>query len=197
MGTLPRHQIKSWSKGWILQSWSWLSIFRLRCQGVVVGADTWILGFPDVKLTPGSRIEIGPGASIFSTPLANPLRPSSRTALLTLQPNAFLKIEAGAGISSSVISCSQSIEIGENSLIGAECLIFDSNFHEVPLGEGKAVETAAIKIGRNVFIGTRSLILPGVQIGDGAVIGAGSVVTSSISARTLAAGNPARKIKEL
>jgi acetyltransferase-like isoleucine patch superfamily enzyme len=50
-------------------------------------------------------------------------------------------------------------------------------------------------IGSTCFIGARSLILPGVRIGDGCVIGAGSVVTSDIPPNCLAVGNPARVVR--
>lgn len=52
------------------------------------------------------------------------------------------------------------------------------------------------RIGRNCFIGGRSLILPGVTIGDNCVVGAGSVVTKSVPPRSLVAGNPARILRE-
>lgn len=52
------------------------------------------------------------------------------------------------------------------------------------------------RVGANCFIGGRSLILPGVEIGDGCVIGAASVVTRSVPPRCIAAGNPARVIRE-
>lgn len=52
------------------------------------------------------------------------------------------------------------------------------------------------RIGKNCFIGGRSLILPGVEIGDNCVIGAGSIVTKSVPARSLVAGNPARILRE-
>jgi len=52
------------------------------------------------------------------------------------------------------------------------------------------------RIGKNCFIGGRSLILPGVEIGDNCVIGAGSVVTKSVPPRSLVAGNPARILRE-
>lgn len=52
------------------------------------------------------------------------------------------------------------------------------------------------RIGEDCFIGGRALILPGVEIGDGCVVGAGSVVTKSVPARSLVAGNPARVLRE-
>jgi acetyltransferase-like isoleucine patch superfamily enzyme len=51
------------------------------------------------------------------------------------------------------------------------------------------------RIGKNCFIGGRSLILPGVEIGDGCVVGAGSVVTKSVPAGSIVAGNPAQIIR--
>lgn len=51
------------------------------------------------------------------------------------------------------------------------------------------------RIGANCFVGGRSLILPGVEIGDNCVIGAGSVVTKSVPAQSLVAGNPARILR--
>ena len=51
------------------------------------------------------------------------------------------------------------------------------------------------RIGRDCFIGGRSLIMPGVEIGDGSVVGAGSVVTKSVPAGSVVAGNPARILR--
>jgi maltose O-acetyltransferase len=56
---------------------------------------------------------------------------------------------------------------------------------------------APIHVGNNVWIGAAALILPGVTIGDGAIIGAGSVVNKDVPARCLAAGSPVRVIREL
>ncbi|WP_243642373.1 acyltransferase [Marinobacterium mangrovicola] len=52
-----------------------------------------------------------------------------------------------------------------------------------------------IKIGSNCFIGANSIILPGVEINDGCIIAAGSVVTKSISPNSIVAGNPAKVIR--
>ncbi|MEE9330725.1 MAG: acyltransferase [Methylophilaceae bacterium] len=52
------------------------------------------------------------------------------------------------------------------------------------------------RIGKNCFIGARSIILPGITIGDGSIVGAGSVVTKNIPPNVAVAGNPAKVIKE-
>ena len=107
-------------------------------------------------------------------------------------------IIVGAGTllnaNASIFSC-RHVEIGANCLIGDQVSIFDSNFHAVD--EGGVAREAPVKIGRNVWVGFRAIILAGVEIGDHSVIGAGSVVTKSIPSRVLAAGNPARIIREL
>ncbi len=52
-----------------------------------------------------------------------------------------------------------------------------------------------VRIGRNCFIGGRSLIMPGVEIGDSCIVGAGSIVTKSVPDNCIVAGNPARVLK--
>ncbi|WP_245622456.1 acyltransferase [Litoreibacter arenae] len=52
------------------------------------------------------------------------------------------------------------------------------------------------RIGRNCFVGARSIVLPGVRVGDGAIIAAGAVVTKDVPARCIVAGNPARIIQQ-
>jgi acetyltransferase-like isoleucine patch superfamily enzyme len=90
------------------------------------------------------------------------------------------------------------IEIGDDCAIGSNC-IFADHHHSDALGPIRMRDhetlTAPIKVGNNVLIGGNSVILKGVQIGDGAVIGVGSVVTDSIPPREVWAGIPARKIR--
>jgi maltose O-acetyltransferase len=57
-------------------------------------------------------------------------------------------------------------------------------------------ENGCITIGNNVWIGTGAIILPNVNIGDGVIVGAGSVVTKSFSANQVIGGVPAKSIKE-
>ena len=88
------------------------------------------------------------------------------------------------------------IEIGDGSLIGHNTTIATLNHDFNPL-KRQNLTPRPVKIGKNVWIGSDCTILPGVEIGDGAIIGAGSVVTKSIPANTIAVGNPARVIKEI
>lgn len=101
--------------------------------------------------------------------------------------NLFLKSE-GAGI-----------RIGKDGLFGANIEIFDSNFHELHPDRRRGGKPALspVEIGDNVFVGMGVKILKGSTIGSDSVIGAGAVVTGEIPAGVIAAGNPARVIREL
>ena len=90
------------------------------------------------------------------------------------------------------------IQIGDHSLIGEFVTIRDAN-HGIEPGQlirGQKHNSSAIRIGSDVWIGRGACILPGVEIGDGAVIGANSVVTRSIPAGAIAAGVPAKVIRQ-
>ncbi|TVP78938.1 MAG: acyltransferase [Puniceicoccaceae bacterium] len=84
------------------------------------------------------------------------------------------------------------VVIGAHTKLAEFVTITDSTYHAV--APGQSVRIASIQIGRNVWIGTRAIILPGVSIGDHAVIGAGAVVTSDVPPRTVVGGVPARPI---
>lgn len=100
----------------------------------------------------------------------------------------------------TIISDGAGIEIGENCLIGYDFEALDSDFHELnPLNRfgGKNITRKKVKIDDNVFIGNRVSILKGVTIGKNSVIGNGSVVTKDIPPNSIAAGNPAKVIRNL
>lgn len=88
------------------------------------------------------------------------------------------------------------IEIGDGSLIGHNTTIATLN-HDFNPDKRANLHPSPVKIGKNVWIGSDCTILPGVEIGDGTVIGAGSVVTKNIPANSIAVGNPARVIKQI
>jgi acetyltransferase-like isoleucine patch superfamily enzyme len=101
--------------------------------------------------------------------------------------NLFVKSE-GAGI-----------RIGADGLFGANVEIFDSDFHDLDPTRRKDGDQRMkpVEIGDNVYVGMGVKILKGASIGSDSVVGAGSVVTGAIPAGVIAAGNPARVIREL
>lgn len=90
------------------------------------------------------------------------------------------------------ITCGADITIGEHTAIGPDVIIRSVDGHHI-IGTHDSKE---ITIGNHVWIGQRTIILKGVKIGDGAVIGAGSIVTSDIPAHSLAVGIPAKVVKK-
>lgn len=90
------------------------------------------------------------------------------------------------------IRCHDCISIGNGCAISHDFTVMDSNAHEL----NGSRYTAPVKIGDSVWIGTRVTILPGVEVGDGAVIAAGSLVNRNVPAGTLVGGVPAHVLKE-
>lgn len=114
--------------------------------------------------------------------------------VITAFPDSRLEIEDCVYMNDGVnICCSQYIHIGSYTKIADHVIIYDTDFHAI--SPEQPIRQQPVHIGRNVWLGARAIILPGVTIGDHAVIGAGAVVTSAIPARCVAAGNPAKVLK--
>jgi maltose O-acetyltransferase len=96
------------------------------------------------------------------------------------------------------IGATHSIRIGSDCSFGPYVNVVDTGFHGLePERRGERPPPEPVRIGDNVWLGVRVIVLPGVAIGDGAVIGAGSVVTGDIPPRALAVGVPARVLRML
>ena len=89
------------------------------------------------------------------------------------------------------------IHIGRNCLIGPDVGIYTAGHRLEPEGRTLDGYGLPITIGDDVWIGGHSTILPGVRLGDGAVVAAGSVVTCDVEPRTLVAGSPAKLKKRI
>lgn len=114
-------------------------------------------------------------------------------SLIHITKGGHLKLGEGSFINENVrITCGSKIVIGDGTAIGPGVIIRSVDGHQL---EG-SLPSKSIIIGSHVWIGERAIILKGVNIGDGAVIGAGSIVVSDIPAHTLAVGVPAKVIKE-
>jgi acetyltransferase-like isoleucine patch superfamily enzyme len=109
--------------------------------------------------------------------------------------------------------CDARIEIGDYALISWNVVFMDNyraainskqrrrQVQQVPIAQPRRLlaESPAkpIRVGRNVWVGFDSCVLPGVTIGDGSIVGARSVVAGDVPPFTFVAGNPARVIRKI
>ena len=114
-------------------------------------------------------------------------------------------------IGKGVISSAESVEIGNDVLISWGVTITDHNSHSLKFSErrrdvedwrGSAKNWLGVKVGKVViqdkaWIGFNAIVLKGVTIGEGAIVGAGSVVSKDVPPFTIVAGNPAKVVREL
>ena len=193
----------------IMTRWGrFFGTLRLRCKaallGVPVGSGVTAHGPVGLMRWPGSHITIGAGTSLISSwrrataaALATPVR------LRTFGPGARIDIGPGAQLSgTSIAARSTTISIGRQVLIAPNCIIVDSDFHAHWPPEARATEPGMegdrpVTIGDYAWIGLNCIILKGVAIGEGAIIGAGSVVTKDVPPHSLAVGSPARIVRSL
>jgi acetyltransferase-like isoleucine patch superfamily enzyme len=155
-------------------------------------------GLPIIQKHRQSCILIGSGLGLRSTVRSNPLGPYHPVTLCTWKSGAVLEIGAKFSMSGGTICSAQKITIGNNVVIGANTTIIDTDFHPLdPQGRffhPQEAKTIPVQIDDDVFIGMNCVILKGVHLGQGCVIGAGSVVSRDVPAGMIAAGNPAKII---
>ncbi len=114
---------------------------------------------------------------------------------LVANPGGTIEIGDGVFLNSGVsISAHQLVKIGNGCQIGNYTLLMDNDYHRVGNLHEAGVSKPII-LGNDVWLGAHVIVLKGVTIGDGAVIGAGSVVTRDIPPRAVAVGSPARVVK--
>ena len=111
-------------------------------------------------------------------------------------PELVIGDNSGIGINSEIYG---PVEIGKNVLMGPEVIIY-TNGHRyddlsVPIREQGFTKERKVIISDDCWIGRRVMIMPGVRIGTGCIIGAGSIVTKDIPPYSVVAGVPARIVK--
>ena len=121
-----------------------------------------------------------------------------------------VNIEKGAAVSEGTVIGDRSgvginanlhgpVIIGNDVMMGPECIIYTRNHRfddiTVPMCKQGFSDVKPVTIGNDVWIGGRVIILPGVHIGQGAIIGAGAVVTKDVPDYAVVGGNPARILK--
>jgi serine acetyltransferase len=168
-----------------------LAVIRARWylrQATTIGPKVRLWGRPSVK-NKGEMV-FGERARLVST-VATLELVCGREAQLIIGPGTFINYGCSIGATRSIV-------IGAGCTIGTYVIIMDNDFHRLePERRQELPESEPVKLEENVWLGARVIVLRGVTIGEGSVIGAGSVVTRSIPPRSLAAGIPAKVIRTL
>ncbi len=169
----------------------------LKEQGAVLGKNVQIPGKVSWSIW-GGKVFIGDHFYFSSGYGVNPIASNLQGAIY-VEPGAKLTIGEHVGMSSTRMWIHDSVTIGDNVKIGACVLITDTDAHPLDYlarrTSNDGTKSAPIVIEDDVWVGAHSIILKGVTIGARSIIGAGSVVTKSIPADCVAAGNPCKVIK--
>lgn len=173
---------------------------RLLPGGVVIGSGTKLTGATlSARQPEGCSLSIGSDSNI-------------EASLVLEQASARISIGSRTHVGGrTVLAAASSIEIGDDVLIAFEALIMDHNSHSLKFRERQrdvrdwingtkdwsSVAVAPVRIANKAWIGVRAIVLKGVTIGEGAVVGAGSLVTADVPPWTIVGGNPAKIIRTL
>lgn len=160
-----------------------------------------LIGKPSIERAHNSRIIIGKGVTLVSESTANTAGINHPVIISAEGYDSLIRIGDGVGISgASIVTCSE-IEIGDETMIGANCNIYGTDFHPISAKDRKNqkttadAQTAPIKIGKRCWLASNVTVLKGVTIGNEVVVGAMSLVNKNINAGSIVAGVPAKFIR--
>jgi acetyltransferase-like isoleucine patch superfamily enzyme len=181
----------------------WLKLYVLwlsKRKNIEIKGKLVINGRPIIDIKKESNLYIGDGVSLNSENKGYHINMHSPVKLFADRPDAQIRIGDKTRIHGTCLHAYQSISIGNNCLIAANCQIMDGSGHSLSFPDvenriNTHGESRPIVIEDSVWIGANSIVLPGVTIGRGSVISANSVVTKNIPSMVIAGGNPAIVIK--
>lgn len=162
--------------------------------GIQIGHGCRFYGLPTFRRLPGSTISVGDNCHFRSSNWSNLVGINRPCILSTVQEAARVDIGTDCGFSGTIISSASRISIGNRVMCGANVTITDNDGHAVDSQErrgGVPGRTAPVLIGDDVWLGMNVTVLKGVEIGSRTVVGAGSIVSQSLPAGVIAAGQPA------
>lgn len=174
----------------------------MKLNGIRYGKNLNLFGIPVIFKKKGSQLTIGDNCTIKSSFLSNLIGLSQRSIIVTRTEEAKINIGNNVGMSGVTIYARKGVTIGDNTLIGGNVKILDNDFHPLEVearnnDDKEKIGTREVVIGKNCFIGCNALILKGSRLGDGVVVGAGSVVSGIFEKESIIVGNPAKIIRKL
>ena len=149
---------------------------------------------PQYLKTFGKNITIGNFATLICSSDKNIDLATWQTDKLNgeLQIGKYVLISPGTSI-----RVAKKVIIDDSGMIASDVTITDSDWHGIYDRTDYVATPKPVIINKNAWIGERSLILKGSEIGENSIIGAGSVVSGVVPPNVVYAGNPAKKVKEL
>jgi acetyltransferase-like isoleucine patch superfamily enzyme len=183
----------------------WIDYLYLKYHGVETKFGYCRLsGFPIIKRNKKSRIIIEKNVTINSKTEGNIAGINNKVILATLSSDSIIHLKNNSGISGSKLVCIDSIILGEYSGLGANTVIYDTDFHHVQSDRRrtqksiKEASSGKVIIGKDVLVGANCIILKNTIIEDKVVIGAGSVIANkTLEYNHIYAGNPIKKIRKI
>jgi acetyltransferase-like isoleucine patch superfamily enzyme len=168
--------------------------------GVEIGQRCIFYGLPLFRRLPGSRIRIGDNCQFRSSQWSNLAGVNRVCTVSTSRSAAVIEIGRNCLFSGTIIGCASRISIGDRVMCGANVTITDTDWHATDWRDrlaGRPGEASPVVIGDDVWIGMNAIVLKGVEVGSQTVVAAGSVVTRSLPAGVIAAGQPAVVVRKL
>lgn len=180
------------------------AIFHLACflnSKVHLKGNVKLNGKPILDVKNGGKVIFGNNVYLNSNNRSYHVNMYVGVKIMADRPNAIIEIGDNTRIHGTCIHAYKRISIGANCLIAANTQIFDGNGHDLSFEDvDNRINTKGdakdICIEDSVWIGANVIILPGVRIGKGSIVAAGSVVTKDVAEMSVVGGNPAVLIKD-
>lgn len=171
-----------------------ISFFFLKIQGVKIKGFIYTGGVLFVSRANKSSISLGTRCRFMSKSYGNLIGLNHRCILSTYGRESRIDIGERCSFSGVSIRSFAPVKIGNNVRVGANTVMISGDAH---FDDPRSSKSKPITVEDNVWIGANVMVLKGVIIGRNSLIGAGSVVTKSIPANVVAAGNPCKVIRQL
>lgn len=176
--SIPPHLIRAVGVAFgVRRAW-----YRIRYPYLRIGRDVALIG--RIRIKQRTRVQLGDRVRIRHN--------------VSFTGGGEVRVGSDTLLNGCWVLAGERVEIGDFCLI-SDCGITDNDYHHLDPARRheppSASTTAPVRIGRNVWIGLRALVLKGVEIGEDSVVGAAAVVRTDVPPRCVVAGNPAEIVK--